>query len=371
MHVARILADDPALRASALRLPQQPQTPFPILSAKLKLTWRCNLRCTACGLWRRAAADPDHADLPLERGHALLDDLHAQGLRKVHFSGGEVLLVPGFVDMLRHARRLNLQVNLTTNGTLLDGDMVRELLRQRAHTVNVSIDSHEPAVHDEMRGVTGAWRATVKGLERLRRKAAEKERWSVVAVNTVITRNNIDHLNDTYTLLTDLGVRRWRLLPIDTPEAHRRPTAEQWQVLFDRLPQWQPLLTRFPVHLRPTRPEKSARLAHKGRYAGDFFGERRCFAPWYNLFVDANGAAFPCCMAKNRIPTYGNIAYATLRDLLGSRSRRETLQQMAAGHVFDVCHECDDFLEENDAFERLHTGANPPDTMGTLELRDL
>ena len=32
---------------------------------------------------------------------------------------------------------------------------------------------------------------------------------------------------------------------------------------------------------------------------------------------------------------------------------RELQQQMAAGHTFDVCGECDDFLEENAAFERL------------------
>ncbi len=50
----------------------------------------------------------------------VLTDLRRQGLRKVHFSGGEVLLRPDLETIIRQAVDLGLQVNITTNGTLLE-----------------------------------------------------------------------------------------------------------------------------------------------------------------------------------------------------------------------------------------------------------
>ena len=188
MDIGQLLERDMELSRNAARLPRDPDAPFPVLLTKIKLTWACNLRCRVCALWRI----PDKKDLPLERVIGLLRDLKQKGLRKVHLSGGEVFLVRDLPRILSAARELDLQVNLTTNGTLLDKGLARTLVEQRVHTVAFSIDAASEKQHDDMRGAPGAWKQTWKGLERLQARKAAKGRGPLIAVNTVVTRKNID-----------------------------------------------------------------------------------------------------------------------------------------------------------------------------------
>ena len=281
----------------------------------------------------------------------LLNFLRKKGLRKVHFSGGEVLLLDFFPDILRHSNSLGLQVNFTTNGTLIDSEISRLVIKERVHAINVSVDSPDPKEHDLMRGMKGSWKTAWKGIENLKRKTEKKGHGPLLNVNTIVTRKNIDKMPEMYKLLLERGINRWRLLPVDTTDAKARPSVDQWKDLLARLPEWKPLLARMPVFFPASKTELTAKLAHKGMYAGNFFRKGTCFAPWFNLFVDATGAVFPCCMGKCAIPAYGNLKNSSIESILASPSRRELLQSMAAGKVFEICHNCDDFIEENEAFD--------------------
>lgn len=349
MRISSLLEREPGLAAAANRVRTDPETPFPLLSVKIKLTWRCNLRCKVCSLWRKPAELRQTRDLlPPERVEAILARLKEEGLVKVHFSGGEVLLVDSFPRLLRFARKLGLQVNFTTNGTLLDKETARLLIEERIHAVTFSIDSGRERQHDEMRGVEGAFRRTLSGLSLLAERRAKKGRGPDIGVNTVITRKNVKHLDALYQLLRDHGVDRWRLLPVDSPDKRLRPTPSQWTDLAQKWEgHWRPLLARLPLDWSSP---KSALLAGKGKYAGTFYSDRICFAPWFNLFIDANGLVYPCCMGKGSIPPYGNILESDLSEILACRRRQEIRSSMAMGHLFPVCKTCDDFLEENQAF---------------------
>ncbi len=358
MDLADLLRDEADLAEAARNLPRDPLRPFPILMAKFKLTWRCNLRCKSCVLWQRAIADPDRSSLSSAQVARSLDVLVAQGLRKVHFSGGEVLLYPGFREVVQHARRHRLQVNFTTNGTLLDKAWIRFVIEMRVHAISLSIDGGCARTHDKMRGRKGAWKQTWKNLDLLQRQVARKGRGPAVAVNTLVTRQNIGELGALHDRLVAHGVTRWRLLPVDSTSGSLRPGAEQWRDLGERWGAWRPLLTRMPVHWDPQAITRSAARAEKGRYGGDFYDHRPCFAPWFSLFVDANGAVYPCCMGKHHLPLYGNLHEAPLEKLLDAPARREIRLAMASGSPFEICASCDDYLEENAALAR-HCGLGP------------
>jgi MoaA/NifB/PqqE/SkfB family radical SAM enzyme len=354
MDISRLLVADAKLAAMAAALRREPDAPFPILSAKIKLTWHCNLRCRMCMLWQRAAEGLCGRGLPERLVCGTLDRLRGQGLRKVHFSGGEVMLYDGLREVILHSVGLGLQVNLTTNGTRVDREAARFLVDEGVHAVTVSIDDAAPRRHDALRGVPGAWKAAWKGIDRLQHYASRKGRGPVVAVNTLITRENIERLDAMHELLVRRGIARWRLLPIDTEDRALLPTHEQWRALAGRWDAWRPLLGRLPLAWRADRPDRSAHRAGKGCYAGDFYSDQPCFAPWFNLFIDANGAVYPCCMGKGHMQTYGNLLVDSLDAALRSTARREILAGMSAGRAFDICRCCDDFLEENAVFR--HAG---------------
>ena len=347
MHVADVLARQPDLAARVPLLLREPRTPFPILSAKIKLTMQCNLRCRMCTVWEQPGRlGAARCTLPPELVAGLLHDLRERGCRKVHFSGGEPTLLPHFRDVIVAARALEMQVNFTTNGTLLDRDFARFIVEQRVHAVAVSIDESSAARHDAVRGVAGAFKRTLKGIRRVQERVRRKGHGPVLAVNTVVTRENIDRLDEMHELLQEMGIRRWRLLPIDTADKRDRPTAEQWQRLAARWDDWQGMLTRLPVEWSgPSSPRRAA----KGRYAGDLYDSTPCYAPWFHVFIGADGGVWPCCMGKGNIAPVGNVLRQSLDEILAGRLRSEVLCTMASGKVYDVCHRCDDFLEENQA----------------------
>ncbi len=364
MDLRRILETEPALAEAARRLRTEPEAPFPVLLAKFKLTWACNLRCSFCTVWRRPLGTVP--TLPAQVVEQALSELSGQGLRKVHLSGGEVLLHPKFQQIVHFARSLGLQVNLTTNGTLVDREQARFLVAQRVQAVTVSVDAPTARLHDKLRGVKGAWKAAWRGIGELVRRKREKGHGPVVAVNTVILRKNVSHLAELHDLLVERGVERWNLLPVDSDDPHVRPTAAQWEALARSAADWRDILVHLPAVLR--RPGLG-RMAARGEYAAGFYEEHRCFAPWFSLHVEADGRAYACCMGKSEMRPYGNILRATVSDLLASPARREAMYSLASGHAYSVCARCDDFLEENLAFAECLSGqdnrpqpAEPPAT---------
>ncbi len=351
MHVGHALAVEPDLARKALAIRRDPTGAFPILSAKIKITGRCNLRCKMCALWREPLAGAARTDVMTSAKIAeILEQLTQRGLRKVHFSGGEVLLRDDFMSIVEHARTLGVQVNLTTNGTLLDKNVARALVKHRVHTVAVSIDSADPKTHNRIRGNRAAWQDSVAGLALLHARRKAKGRGPKIAVNTVVTRESIEQLDALYRLLLEWHVDSWRLLPLDTEIKKDRPTDEQWRELATRWHSWQPLLARLPVDWSS---ERSGERAAKGKYAGLFYADHICYAPWFNVFVDSDGNVYPCCMGKRDMTPCGTVLTQSIDACLDGTVLREIRCGIAASHMFPVCELCDDFLEENQAFSSL------------------
>lgn len=351
MHIQTILEQETGLKDKAMRLRKDPDHPFPVLSAKFKLTWACNLRCVMCMLWREPRVKGGEArSLAPETVMKALTSLAAQGLRKVHFSGGEVLLYPYFQEVADHARNLDLQVNITTNGTRITKDVARFLVDQRVHTVTVSLDGPDARTHDRIRGVKGAFKASMEGIGLILGRKSHKGRGPKLAVNTVVSRKTMDLLPRMYDLLRETGIDAWRILPMDTEIKALRPTGDQWESLFGHIPQWRPLLSRLPLDWRS---ERSGPRAEQGKYAGLFYGERICYAPWFHVFVDADGRMYPCCNGKKDMTPFAVIHELSMDQALLSRGLRDIRYSLAAGHRFPVCDSCDDFLEENQVFNDL------------------
>lgn len=354
MDVRRILNENQNIPEMVRNIARFPDEAFPTLTAKIKLTWRCNLRCRFCGLWRNAEAAGGKDAITLELVKSILSVLAGRGLRKIHFSGGEVTLREDLEEIVRFACDLGLQVNLTTNGTLVDKRIARFLVEHRIHTVVFSVDEARPRRHDVLRGASGAWKRTWKGIERLQARREAKGRGPKIAVNTVVTRHNIDHLSYLFEMLKDRGIDSWRLLPVRTADPEMRPTEEQWARLGPRIVRWTPLVGRKILDLTCRgNPE----LAAKGLYA-DLGEALTCLAPWFSVFVDADGNVLPCCTGRKRIPAYGNVTRRPLEAILSSRIRRELCASFASGRLFEVCRSCDEFLQENS----LLSAAADPDS---------
>lgn len=121
----------------------QPDKKLP-MCVGLRIIGMCNLSCPFC-------FGPDHSLPPIdtERLLRVVSLFPRLGVRKVVVTGGEPLLVPSLVRILRALKDLDLNVTLDTNGVLLKNKLDR--VCSLVDWIALPLDADDPAVHRLMR----------------------------------------------------------------------------------------------------------------------------------------------------------------------------------------------------------------------------
>jgi MoaA/NifB/PqqE/SkfB family radical SAM enzyme len=149
------------------------------------LNYACQAKCPFC---YNPPLTPELVawKLPLDRlAHELLAG-HKKGFRGVTFSGGEVTLLAELPTMLRLARKAGYSsIGVISNGIrLAEEAYTRELVESGMTFACLSIHAGEPALHDELLAVPGAFAKALRALDHLEARAVP------VVLNFVITRRN-------------------------------------------------------------------------------------------------------------------------------------------------------------------------------------
>jgi MoaA/NifB/PqqE/SkfB family radical SAM enzyme len=166
--------------------------------ALVEVTERCDFGCGYC----YASAGRRGREMDMALFKRLLDRLEGAGIWQVTLSGGEPLLHPGIVEIVREASDRGMVVHVCTNGYHLDRRMAGRLAGAGLSQVMVNLDSVHAARHDGMRGREGSF---LKAKEAL----GNAVRAGILAKSqTVVTRENVGELEEIMALARSLGVRR-------------------------------------------------------------------------------------------------------------------------------------------------------------------
>lgn len=125
---------------------------------------RCNLTCKHCYSF---SADHEYTGgLSTEEVFAVMDDLKAFGVKALILSGGEPLLRPDLFRVHDYARQLGFYTGLSTNGTLIDEAVARQIADSQFDYVGISLDGLAP-VHDQFRRKSGAFQLSLAAIRHL------------------------------------------------------------------------------------------------------------------------------------------------------------------------------------------------------------
>lgn len=186
--------------------------PFPAFGLTLVVNHACNLRCTYCYTGAKF-----QAPMPWELGcraiRRALNSIADGGRLHLGFFGGEPLLeatrIREWMDFARQAARdvgKTVEFNLTTNGTLGDGD-ARAVLFAPDLELAVSCDG-APSTHDRHRRDPGGLGTSLRTEETLRELIRARREFSVVVV---VRPDTLANLPGGLRHLHELGVRRFTL----------------------------------------------------------------------------------------------------------------------------------------------------------------
>ena len=157
--------------------------------------WHCNQKCLHC----YAAGQPlsDTSELTTAQWKEILAKLRAANVPQVTFTGGEPTLRADLVELVEAAQWFVTRLN--TNGRLLTPELCRRLYEASLDSVQVTLYSHDPAIHNALVGAEG-FDDTVAGIRNAVAAGLS------VSVNTPLCSLNEDYAA-TVRFVNGLGVR--------------------------------------------------------------------------------------------------------------------------------------------------------------------
>jgi radical SAM protein with 4Fe4S-binding SPASM domain len=258
----------------------------------LAITYRCNNDCSHC----YNARPRNYPELSTREWHKIIDELWEIGIPHIVFTGGEPTLRNDLPELIEHAEKNGQITGVNTNGRRLsDMNYVELLVNAGLDYVQITIESADSIIHDEMVKSKGAWNQTIAGIENVLDTSL------FVMTNTTMLRNNSPSLSKTLEFLADMGVPTiglnaliysgsGRFVNTGLPETELPPLLSTAREITSRHDQR--LIWYTPTQYCNFDPVQLE------------LGVKGCTAALYNMCIEPNGDVIPC---QSYYVSLGNI----------------------------------------------------------------
>ncbi|GAA4548927.1 radical SAM protein [Amycolatopsis samaneae] len=313
--------------------------PTPTFASWL-ITRACNLKCYYCFASARKK-DPD--ELTTGEAMRVIEDLADTGVFYLSYIGGEPLLRKDIYQLIDYSTDLGIYTGIHTNGMLVREDTVAKLKDVGCQILGVSIDSHDPIVHDRVRGVSGS-------LVGAKRAVLESVKAGIrCSIRIVVTEDSLPALPDLFNWARDTGVEELIIIPIfmvgraaGTPDDRRADILGKelfWKGLDVLREVANPLGITVPeekvaccVGIELNTPDK------ENHHAGHAFGFERstgCRVGKFIMNIQPNGDIFSCPFVQHKI---GSLRTQSVREIWAHPLLRAAREGDMGCHARSIIH---------------------------------
>jgi MoaA/NifB/PqqE/SkfB family radical SAM enzyme len=327
------------------------------------LTYDCNLRCRMCPLWgergfcRPAGGTGGAETLTADDIVRFVREARAFRPRTVTLSGGEPLLSPLFLPVVRALDELGMEVDVTTNGTLLSTLEAEDIAR--LHQVNLSLDGPPLVLREMGRGGEATLDKALAGMKKVLAARDARGRPGLRLLS-VMTPAGVGRLESMLELFAAGGVEFDSLLLqhqlfMDESTCLRHEQALSavhgtegvaiWRGLIDSagsmpVDRLSEEIARIVARYRSVMVSPRLSIADSNQYYGDGSWvaphlASYCLAPWVNVMLGPQGDVWLC-------PGFpvGNVHEESFEAIYNGARARKLRQHIARNGVFPGCRSC-------------------------------
>jgi len=160
-------------------------------------TRNCNLDCKHCRASATMGPYGDELDTPAAL--RLLDQITEVGEPIIILTRGEPLMRPDIFEIAAYGTSKGLRMVMAPNGTMITEQNARLMAESGIKRISISLDGATKEIHDNFRGVDGAFDGALNGI-RLAKKAGVE-----FQINTTISKQNLDEIPKIFELAVGLG----------------------------------------------------------------------------------------------------------------------------------------------------------------------
>jgi len=267
------------------------------------VTRECNMKCEHCYI--NATEKKLDNELTTQEAKNLMDQIYQVSRPLLILSGGEPLLRPDIFELIQYGSAKGLKMGLGSNGSLIDDAVTRKLKAAGIATVSISLDSNIPEQHDEFRGVAGSWEKAVQACKALRKNNV------LVQVNTTLTQQNYNQIDDIMSLAEGIGVENFHLFFLVPTGRGTKLTDISPQMYEDMITRTFAKAAKHKLNVRPSCAPQFMRIA-KGMGLDMRQWIRGCIAGLYYCRIYPNGDVTPCPYLPIKL---GNIREKSFKEI--------------------------------------------------------
>ncbi len=327
------------------------------------LTHRCNLRCKMCGQWgeggvtKQQPSEDIKEELSLENLKRIVDDLSIFRPNITLF-GGEPLLHPACIDIIKYIKSKNMHCLVVSNGSLLN-NLAEELVKSGLDELNISLDA-KSALHDEIRGLPGLFEWVMEGVKKVNYFKKESGRKKpLINLQCTITKYNYLHLEQMLEVAGEAmanALTFHNLIFIDKELIEKQKEYDQllgcssydWQgfifepgieveQLYAKMEEIKKRSYNFQVDFYPNFSLKGLRQYYKTPSYQPSEYSARCPSPWITAYIFTDGEMRPCL---NFNYSYGNILTSRFGQLWNNEKAVKFRRLLKQNQIFPVCVRC-------------------------------
>jgi MoaA/NifB/PqqE/SkfB family radical SAM enzyme len=279
------------------------------LRMELHPTDRCNLRCIFC--WRVPNKNKNFTQMTERRLLKIPKEAAELGIKEWVVSGGgePMMRKNSTLKVLKRIKEYNMWGLLTTNGTLLDENDAKFLVKIGWDQVQFSIDGPNKDINDFLRPPHSFERIirSVKTLRKVRDSANAKKPY--IGFNTILNRMNFGQTDEMLELASDVGSELVYFEPIypGYSKIDLRIPKEKMKKLAKSIRKSEKtakelgIATNAKEFLEVSLIDKSnliEKILDENKNLSGFIGAP-CFRPWYLMGIKASGFAGCCSTFEN------------------------------------------------------------------------
>ncbi len=295
---------------------------------------KCNSRCIMCDIWK----SKENKEESLGQIKKIINEAYSLGVKNITFTGGEPFLRKDIFKIINYASKKGLNTTIVTNGTLLNKNLIKQILKSGLNSIYFSIDGTK-AVNDKIRGKEGMFGKAIGNMRNLLEIKNRKLRVSVISV---LMNQNLEDILDLIALVKKMHVDSFVMQPIHPYESESafNITSDKSNLLIPKSKYKK--IDRTIDKLVELKKENLEFIENSVTYlelARRFLKNEalrfKCFAGFSFCGIDAKGDVYSCLYQK----PVGNVFDSSLKEIWNSKTYNKKRDKMkSCSKCLLLCH---------------------------------
>ena len=200
----------------------------------LFLTLRCNQQCRYCH--RFLGID----EVGYEDNKRIIDKLTEDKIYNVTFTGGEPLLYPNILELLKYAKEKGIKSKIITNGEILAKNPKMREIYNYLDSITLSIDSIDNDINEKLGRGYNHFIKIKEVLDSLKNHKLK------VNINTVVSKVNLNYLEELGDFLKEYNLNTWRIFKFAPLRETAKLNEKEFEISNVEFRTHKPIFASFP-----------------------------------------------------------------------------------------------------------------------------